>query len=53
MIRFNAFQMNAASHQSPGLWKHPRDQSFRYTDPDHWLGRSWCAPIRRSRPWPT
>ncbi|CAN7276853.1 LLM class flavin-dependent oxidoreductase [Rhizobacter sp. LjRoot28] len=36
-IRFNAFQMNAASHQSPGLWRHPRDQSHRYTDPDHWV----------------
>ena len=36
-IRFNAFQMNAASHQSPGLWKHPRDNSHRYTDPDHWV----------------
>ncbi len=35
-IRFNAFQMNAASHQSPGLWRHPRDSSHRYTDPDHW-----------------
>jgi FMN-dependent oxidoreductase (nitrilotriacetate monooxygenase family) len=36
-IRFNAFQMNAASHQSPGLWTHPRDTSHRYTDPDHWV----------------
>jgi len=36
-IRFNAFQMNAASHQSPGLWRHPRDNSHRYTDPDHWV----------------
>ncbi|MFT3956065.1 MAG: LLM class flavin-dependent oxidoreductase [Piscinibacter sp.] len=36
-LRFNAFQMNAASHQSPGLWRHPRDQSYRYTDPDHWI----------------
>jgi long-chain alkane monooxygenase len=36
-IRFNAFQMNAASHQSPGLWTHPRDSSHRYTDPDHWV----------------
>jgi FMN-dependent oxidoreductase (nitrilotriacetate monooxygenase family) len=35
-IRFNAFNMNAASHQSPGLWRHPRDNSHRYTDPDHW-----------------
>lgn len=36
-IRFNAFNMNAASHQSPGLWRHPRDESHRYTDPDHWI----------------
>ena len=35
-IRFNAFQMNAASHQSPGLWTHPRDTSHRYTDPAYW-----------------
>jgi len=35
-IRFNAFQMNAVSHQSPGLWTHPRDQGHRYTDPEHW-----------------
>jgi FMN-dependent oxidoreductase (nitrilotriacetate monooxygenase family) len=36
IIRFNAFQMNTVSHQSPGLWTHPRDNSHRYTDPDHW-----------------
>ncbi|MBI5333337.1 MAG: LLM class flavin-dependent oxidoreductase [Burkholderiales bacterium] len=36
-IRFNAFQMNAGSHQSPGLWRHPRDRSHRYTDPAHWV----------------
>jgi len=35
-IRFNAFQMNTVSHQSPGLWTHPRDTSHRYTDPGHW-----------------
>jgi FMN-dependent oxidoreductase (nitrilotriacetate monooxygenase family) len=35
-IRFNAFQMNTVSHQSPGLWTHPRDTSHRYTDPEHW-----------------
>lgn len=37
-IRFNAFQMNTVSHQSPGLWRHPRDTGHRYTDPDHWTG---------------
>jgi FMN-dependent oxidoreductase (nitrilotriacetate monooxygenase family) len=35
-IRFNAFQMNTVSHQSPGLWRHLRDNGHRYTDPDHW-----------------
>lgn len=35
-IRFNAFQMNTVGHQSPGIWTHPRDQSHRYHDPDHW-----------------
>ncbi|MDC8756355.1 LLM class flavin-dependent oxidoreductase [Janthinobacterium fluminis] len=35
-IRFNAFQMNTLGHQSPGLWTHPRDNSHRYTDPQHW-----------------
>jgi FMN-dependent oxidoreductase (nitrilotriacetate monooxygenase family) len=36
-IRFNAFQMQTVSHQSPGLWTHPRDNSHRYKDPDHWV----------------
>ncbi|SHH62252.1 LLM class flavin-dependent oxidoreductase [Massilia sp. CF038] len=35
-IRFNAFQMNAPSHQSPGLWTHPRDEGSRYTQPGYW-----------------
>ena len=35
-IRLNAFDMNSASHQSPGLWRHPRDQSTRYTDLVYW-----------------
>ena len=37
IIRFNAFQMNTVGHQSPGLWTHPRDNSHRYTDPEHWV----------------
>lgn len=36
-IRFNAFQMNAASHQAPGLWRHPRDASHHYTQARHWV----------------
>ncbi|XHS78281.1 LLM class flavin-dependent oxidoreductase [Burkholderiaceae bacterium UC74_6] len=35
-IRFNAFTMNTVGHQSPGLWTHPRDESYRYTDPAWW-----------------
>lgn len=36
LIRFNAFQMNTVSHQSPGLWTHPRAEAHRYKDPDYW-----------------
>lgn len=36
-IRFNAFQMNTPSHQSPGLWTHPRADSARYLTPGYWI----------------
>jgi FMN-dependent oxidoreductase (nitrilotriacetate monooxygenase family) len=35
-IRFNAFDMNCVAHQSPGLWRHPQDQSSRYKDLSYW-----------------
>ncbi|MDF2621291.1 MAG: 5,10-methylene tetrahydromethanopterin reductase [Xanthobacteraceae bacterium] len=35
-IRFNAFDMNCVAHQSPGLWAHPRDKSWKYKDLDYW-----------------
>ena len=35
-IRFNAFDMNCVAHQSPGLWRHPEDQSARYKDLTYW-----------------
>ncbi len=35
-IRFNAFDMNCVGHQSPGLWRHPDDQSCRYKDLRYW-----------------
>jgi long-chain alkane monooxygenase len=35
-IRFNAFDMNCVGHQSPGLWAHPRDLSYRYKDLEYW-----------------
>ncbi len=28
--------MNCVAHQSPGLWAHPRDRSFKYKDLDYW-----------------
>ena len=35
-IRFNAFDMNCVGHQSPGLWKHPKDKSANYKDLSYW-----------------
>jgi len=29
--------MNCAGHQSPGLWTHPEDQSYRYKDSEYWI----------------
>lgn len=36
-IYLNAFEMNCAGHQSPGLWRHPKDQSYRYKDAEYWV----------------
>jgi alkanesulfonate monooxygenase len=36
-IRFNAFDMNCVVHQSPGLWRHPRDRSTQYRRLDLWV----------------
>jgi len=36
VIHLNAFDMACAGHQSPGLWRHPEDQSFRYKDLEYW-----------------
>ncbi|KAI4157388.1 MAG: hypothetical protein LQ342_008306, partial [Letrouitia transgressa] len=32
----NAFVEMCSGHQSPGLWRHPDDQSARFNDVDHW-----------------
>ena len=32
----NAFDMNCAGHQSPGLWTHKDDQSSTYKDISYW-----------------
>lgn len=36
-IRFNAFEMNCVAHQSPGLWRHPRDRSRDYRRLKSWI----------------
>ncbi|WP_322056474.1 LLM class flavin-dependent oxidoreductase [Paraburkholderia sp. J63] len=36
-IRFNAFTINSPGHLSAGLWRHPDDQSHRYTDLRYWI----------------
>ncbi|KAH6876548.1 luciferase-like domain-containing protein [Thelonectria olida] len=33
----NAFVMMCSGHQSPGLWRHPDDQSHRFKDIEHWV----------------
>ncbi len=35
-IYLNAFDMNCAGHQSPGLWTHPDDKSSTYKDAEYW-----------------
>ncbi|QHS15858.1 LLM class flavin-dependent oxidoreductase [Halopenitus persicus] len=35
-IHLNGFTMNCVGHQSPGLWKHPDDNSDAYTDLEYW-----------------
>lgn len=35
-IAMNAFVMNTVAHQSPGLWRHPRDRSEEYNTLRHW-----------------
>ena len=36
-IRLNAFAMNCVAHQSPGLWRHPRDRSSEYHRLPYWI----------------
>ena len=36
-IRLNAFEMNCMAHQSPGLWRHPRDRSRDYKRLEYWM----------------
>ncbi|VUC35409.1 unnamed protein product [Clonostachys rosea] len=33
----NAFVMMCSGHQSPGLWQHPDDQSWRFDSTEHWV----------------
>jgi alkanesulfonate monooxygenase SsuD/methylene tetrahydromethanopterin reductase-like flavin-dependent oxidoreductase (luciferase family) len=35
-VRLNAFEMNCVVHQSPGLWRHPADEAWRYKDLSYW-----------------
>jgi len=36
-ILLNAFEMNCVAHQSPGLWRHPRDRSREYKRLSYWI----------------
>ncbi|BCI68674.1 N5,N10-methylene tetrahydromethanopterin reductase [Acetobacter aceti] len=36
-IILNAFTMATVSHLNYGLWRHPRDQTYRYTSVEYWV----------------
>lgn len=38
-VHVNHFLNNliGSGHQSPGLWRHPDDESHRFNDLDHWV----------------
>lgn len=36
-MRLNGFSMFCPIHLSPGLWKHPDDESHHHTDLDYWV----------------
>ena len=29
--------VTGSGHQSPGLWRHPDDESWRFKEMDHWI----------------
>ncbi|KAF2147667.1 dibenzothiophene desulfurization enzyme A [Myriangium duriaei CBS 260.36] len=33
----NAFVEMCSGHQSPGLWRHPDDESWKFNDVEHWV----------------
>jgi hypothetical protein len=33
----NAFVESCSGHQSPGLWQHPEDQSWKFNELSHWV----------------
>lgn len=33
----NAFVESCSGHQSPGLWRHPRDRSWDFNNLKHWV----------------
>ena len=35
-LLLNAFEMPVPAHQSPGLWRHPEDESRNFDSLEHW-----------------
>lgn len=33
----NAFVESCSGHQSPGLWRHPKDRSWDFNNVSHWV----------------
>ncbi len=36
-IHLNGFKFAGVGHTAVGLWRHPDNQAYRYTDLDYWL----------------
>lgn len=36
-FRGNRLTLSGSGHQSPGLWTHPRDESYRFNEVEHWV----------------
>jgi hypothetical protein len=47
-IHLNAFDMNCVGHQSPGLWRHPKDRSATYKDLEYWFRQCVSAAAAAS-----
>jgi hypothetical protein len=49
-IHLNAFEMNCVGHLARGMWRHPADTRYRYTDLEYWNAEAAAVYRRTSAP---